>query len=106
MAEMDIVVIPSLFESFGYVGLEAMTLRKPVIASAVGGLQEIFNSEIALLVKPGDEAALAEAIIQCMHFPELTERRVSKGFERCSEHFSLDNMIETLSKQYQGAVSI
>lgn len=103
MAKMDIIAIPSLFESFGYVGLEAMASGKPVIASAVGGLKEIFNDEMAWLVPPGDEAAIGQAIIRCARQPELAARMVETGFEQIATRFSLDKMIETLSFQYRKA---
>ena len=104
MAKMDIVVIPSLFESFGYVGLEAMSLCKPVIASEVGGLREIFENGTAILVPPGDEIALSQAIIDCVQNPEKTEAMAKKGMVRCTRFFSIDNMIKVISNCYRDAV--
>ena len=104
MAKMDIITIPSLFESLPYVGLEAMALSKPVIASSVGGLREIYNSETALLVPPGDEMALRRAIIQCIQDPELTAAMAQKGMSRCAEKFSLDNMLKVISNCYRNAI--
>lgn len=100
MQKMDIIAIPSLFESFGYVGLEAMALGKPVIASSVGGLKEIFTDETALLVMPGDELGLSQAIIRFMETPELSYAMAQKVYESCKLKFSLERMIKTLSKQY------
>jgi glycosyltransferase involved in cell wall biosynthesis/SAM-dependent methyltransferase len=65
VAEMglaSVVVIPSLQEPFGLVALEAMSLGKPIVASDVGGLAEVLEGADALLVEPGDPAALAQAI--------------------------------------------
>ncbi len=106
MEKMDIIAIPSLFESFGYVGLEAMSLNKPVIASAVGGLREIFDSETALLVPPGDVTALARAITQCVDNPVFAAAMGQRGYQRCADHFSMKRMIETLSNQYRAAVPL
>jgi glycosyltransferase involved in cell wall biosynthesis len=59
-----IVVIPSLGEGFGMVALEAMERGRPVIATAVGGLPEIVvDGETGIVVPPGDEQALAAAIV-------------------------------------------
>jgi len=103
MAKMDIIVIPSMFESFGYVGLEAMALRKPVIASAVGGLLEIFDEGTALLVPPGDEQALAQAICRYIQHPDEASKMATQGLKRCAKQFALEGMIETLSLQYLNA---
>lgn len=100
MQKMDIIAIPSLFESFGYVGLEAMALGKPVIASSVGGLKEIFTAETALLVMPADEIGLSQAIIALVKAPDLSHAMAQKGYESCKLKFSLERMIKTLSKQY------
>lgn len=63
LALMDIVVVPSLSEAFGFSLLEAMVLGKPCVASAVGGMREIAEDGCtALLVSPGDAAALAEKV--------------------------------------------
>lgn len=105
MSKMNLIVIPSLFESFGYVGIEAMVLGKPVIASAVGGLQEIFNNETALLVTPGDDKALSHAIVQCIQNPESSDAMAQRGYRRCEKIFSLSAMIQILSNQYINAVS-
>lgn len=55
MAIMDIVVVPSLGEPFGFVNLEAMALGKPVVAFASGGIPEVISDgETGLLADPGN----------------------------------------------------
>jgi glycosyltransferase involved in cell wall biosynthesis len=46
------VVVPSLYEPFGYAALEPMALGKPVIASATGGLAEIIEDEVSGILIP------------------------------------------------------
>lgn len=60
----DVVVVPSLWnEAFGRVVVEAMGCGTPVIATAVGGMQEIFDDGVqGLLVPKADPAAIARAI--------------------------------------------
>lgn len=71
----DIVLVPSRFESFGLVLLEAMMFGKPVIASRSGGLAEIAaHGETALLVEPDDPAALENAITSLAQDPALMQR--------------------------------
>ncbi len=61
----DMVVVPSLYEGFGLVPLEAFEAGKPVIASRVEALTDFLADGVnALLIPPKDPAALAEAISQ------------------------------------------
>lgn len=63
MAVCDVVAMPSRWEGFGLVALEAMRSHKPVIASAVGGLQSVVSDGITGVLFPaGDHLALARAI--------------------------------------------
>lgn len=63
LAAVSVLVVPSRREGQGIVALEAMAARVPLIASRVGGLAEMLtDGETALLVPPGDPAALAHAI--------------------------------------------
>ena len=69
-ASADVVVMPSLYESFGMVALEAMACGTPVVASDVGGLSYIVrNGETGYLVPEGDPRALADCLGQLLHDP-------------------------------------
>jgi glycosyltransferase involved in cell wall biosynthesis len=62
---LDLFVMPSRSEAWGLAALEAMSYGVPVIASAVGGLQEIIEDNVSgWLIPPDDPAALAKAIAQ------------------------------------------
>lgn len=61
---MDVVAIPSLFEGFGLVAVEAMAAARPVVAFATGGLTEIVVDGVSgKLVPPGDCSAFAGALV-------------------------------------------
>jgi len=62
MRRCDIFVLPSLFETFGVVLIEALACGKPVIATDIGGPNEIVTPQVGKLVPPGNSEALAEAI--------------------------------------------
>lgn len=62
MRQCDVFILPSLFETFGVVIIEALACGKPVIASDIGGPNEIVTEEVGKLVPPGKPTALAEAI--------------------------------------------
>lgn len=72
MAASDIVIVPSRYESFGLVAAEAMLLGKPVVANAVGGLEEVVRHEITgLLNEPsGGSWGIAAAVERLLAQPE------------------------------------
>ncbi|NQU04500.1 MAG: glycosyltransferase family 4 protein [Calditrichaeota bacterium] len=77
IAQNDVLLQPSRWESFGVVVLEAAALSKPSIATRVGGVSEIvINGETGITVPSEDVEALAEAMIQ---LTENTELRRSYG---------------------------
>lgn len=99
--KMDIIVIPSLFESFPYIALEVCALKKPIIASKVGGLSEIIvNDQTGILVEPGNSSILAEAIERYIDFPELAKEYSEKGYHRFIEQFTEDKMLSTITELY------
>jgi glycosyltransferase involved in cell wall biosynthesis len=75
------LVLPSLFESFGMVLLEAMAFGKPVIATSAGGIPEVVGNG-GVVVSPGDEEELADAIMHVITTPELRSELSSKARER------------------------
>jgi glycosyltransferase involved in cell wall biosynthesis len=67
MARVQVVVIPSRWEGFGLVALEAMRCNRAVIAANVGGLKDlVIDNVTGLLVKPNSSTALADAIKTAM----------------------------------------
>lgn len=62
MRSCDFFVMPSLFENFGVVYIEAMACGKPVIASNIPGPDEFISDEVGVLVPPRDVPALSQAI--------------------------------------------
>jgi len=66
----EVCVLPSRYESFGMVALEAMACCTPVIASKVGGLTSFIQDELTgFLVPEEDEMSLAEKILKLLHHP-------------------------------------
>jgi len=89
MAAADIVVCPSLVEPFPRVGLEAMALGLPVVASAVGGiLEQVAHGETGLLFPPGDREKFAEALIKLAGDPQLRKALGDAGKQRHRTLFS------------------
>ena len=62
IAAAHALVVPSRHEGLGLVAVEALALRRPVIASRVGGLVEVVAPGSGVLVPPEDASALAAAL--------------------------------------------
>lgn len=89
MKQSDVVLVCSRMEGLGRVSLEAMQLKKPVIASASGGsLEMITDGETGLLYPVGDIPALAERIERLMKDPDLRARLGENGFHFARTRFS------------------
>jgi len=74
-AAADCVVVPSHYESFGLVAVEAMACGTPVVASRVGGLSlSVKDGETGFLVPARDDAAFADRIGRLVRSPELVTR--------------------------------
>jgi len=98
-AATDIAAAPSTEpEPFGLVALEAMLAKKPVIAANHGGLTEIVeNHSTGLLVEPGNEQSLANAIKQLADNPGLRLEMAQKGYNRARETFSQEKYVQGMS---------
>jgi glycogen(starch) synthase len=78
----DLTVVPSIYEPFGLVALEAMASGCPVIVADTGGLREVVPHELAgLRFRPRDPAALAEVAIRVLSDPDLEARLVAEAHE-------------------------
>jgi glycosyltransferase involved in cell wall biosynthesis len=99
--DLDVAVLPSLREAQGISILEAMARRKPVVASAVGGIPEVLTNGVdGLLVPPADPAALADACIRLACSPELRQRLGEAGRATVEARFSLDAMVRRIEELY------
>jgi glycosyltransferase involved in cell wall biosynthesis len=71
----DVAVVPSLYEPFGIVALEAMAARTPVVISDTGGLSEIIDHGVdGLKAYPGNSNSLADMVIWLLKDDLLRER--------------------------------
>lgn len=89
MNRMNVYVQPSYTEGAPVSILEAMAYSKPVIATDVGGIPEIVvNDQTGIIIPPGDEKALADAIKQLITTPSLMEKMGKAGYERYQQYYS------------------
>jgi glycogen synthase len=78
-----VVAVPSLYEPFGLVALEAMAAGAPVVASRTGGLRDLVGGA-GLLVPPGDAPALRRALARVLEDPALAARLAAAGRARAA----------------------
>lgn len=94
----DVFVMPSAKEGFGFVFLEAMQYRKPVVAADCGGSPEVVkNGVTGLLVRYKDIPQLAEALTMLCLDPALRNRLGQAGYERLQEHYTFPRFKQTLT---------
>jgi glycosyltransferase involved in cell wall biosynthesis len=105
LACSDLFVLPSLFEGLPVALLEAMAARRPVVASAIGGVDEVVVHErTGLLVQPADSLALAGAIRAILADPALAERLALAGQAHVAQEFSVERMLTQLTDCYEDLV--
>jgi glycosyltransferase involved in cell wall biosynthesis len=100
-AELDIAVLPSLREAQGISILEAMARRKPVVATAVGGIPEVIRDGVSgLLVPASDPDALATALTRLARSPSLRSQLGEAGYETVAVRFSMDAHVRRVEALY------
>ncbi len=98
----EVVVMPSHYESFGMVALEAMACGTPVIASDVGGLTYVVEDNFnGYLVPSQDYAAMAEKITLLLRYPSLRDHlgdQARRWVERFSWSIIADDILRVYNK--------
>ena len=98
-------VIPSLYEPFGIVALEAMASGAPTIVARTGGLAEIVEGTGAgLLFEPGSRDQLADRIATVLTQPRASEGLRAKAQALLTEHYSWDAIAASTLSVYELAI--
>ncbi|MEZ5027390.1 MAG: glycosyltransferase family 4 protein [Ferruginibacter sp.] len=97
----DIVVLPSLFEPFGLVYIEAFALQKAVVAFDTPAGNEIMENGITALMAPkGDSKQLAQKIIYLLNHPEERKKLEASAYKKYTSSFTREIMIENTANWY------
>lgn len=105
MAACDVFTLPSFEEPFGLVFLEAMAMKRPVVAIDNGGTPEVVeHGRSGLLAPPWDIPALAENISKLVAEPELRRRFGERGRERVVSYFNTQRMADDTARAYEAVL--
>ena len=101
----DVVIVPSSFEPFGIVALEAMAAHCPVVASAVGGLNEIVDYEgTGLKVPLNNPDALAWAMLRVIKDVGFKDWIVNNAYQKCLWNYNWDKIAEWTTGVYEAVL--
>jgi len=104
--EAEVYVQPSLYEPFGITILEAMSMRKPVVATRTGGIPELIkNGAEGLLVEPRNSLQLASAIADVFSDASLRRRLGSNSRKRVEREFTWEAIATKTLKLYTNLLS-
>lgn len=102
LSQLDILVLPSLQEPFGKIVIEAMAMKKPVVASKVGGVPEIVvDGKTGLLVPPQQPNVLCAALETLSKDKTLRIRMGREGRKRVEQCFSIHNTVKQTESVYE-----
>ena len=105
ISQSDIMVFPSLLESFGLVIIEAFALKVPVVAFDAPAANEIIsNGETGLLLPVFDSSALAEKIIYLLEDPAEGKRIAESGYLKYTSYYNTARMLKETAAWYRSVI--
>ena len=106
LAQSDVFVLPSLWEGFALVLVEAGLASLPVVASKVDGVSEIITAdENGILVSPEDSDGIASAVIRLAADRTLRQRLGARGRDNVVRRFSIENTVRQVATIYRESLS-
>jgi glycosyltransferase involved in cell wall biosynthesis len=98
----DVFVTTPWYEPFGITPVEAMACGRPVIGSAVGGIQStVRDGETGFLIPPRDPTALADRLAQLLGDELLRESLGRNALRRARTHFTWDKVVDRIEATYR-----
>jgi glycosyltransferase involved in cell wall biosynthesis len=105
IVELDAVIMPSLWEAFGLLAIEAFVLGCPLIASNCIGLREVINNTPAIVVEKGNASSIAEAIKKVLQNPSSVKQKSSEFISIARERFNSQKTADQLATLFNKLIS-
>ena len=100
MKKYDFILHPSRFESFGYVPVEAMSMKIPVIVSSAGGLKEVVTSESGYISHYNSPEEYRDILVRIYNGDEALNQKIENAYQRVLEMFSKGKMLQNIEEIY------
>ena len=101
----DASIVPSLFEPFGIVALEAMAAQSPVVASDTGGLSEIIEHDVTgVKVYPNNADSLAWGITKVLLDGNYAKQLRKNSYKRVQERYNWEKIAQQTKRIYEGVL--
>jgi glycogen(starch) synthase len=106
VAAADVVVVPSIYEPFGIVALEAAAVGTPVVAANSGGLAEVVqDGRTGWLFEAADPADLARCVIEALADPPQARRRARVSRQRVDEVYAWPRIARLTEEVYRDVLA-
>jgi glycosyltransferase involved in cell wall biosynthesis len=102
LAAADVLVVPSSWEGQPLIVQEALRAGRPLVAARAGGIPDLTGEKAALLVPPGDAAALSAAVLAVLGDPALSARLSEAAVKRAATLPSESDALDAALAAYQG----
>lgn len=105
IASSNVVVFPAVEPHFARPAIEAAAMAKPIVASRIGGVEELVEDRVTgFLVPPGDEKALAGALVTILKNDKTAMDMGMRGLERAKKKYSTEN-VKRIEEAYRAVYS-
>lgn len=101
LPQMDLFILPSVWEGLGIAIIEAQAVGVPVLAANIGGIKELIeHKKTGLLFEPKNPQAIFEAVDSLLKDSVLQQNIVTNAYDQVKEKFTLEKMVSAYERLY------